>query len=122
MAYISPIELTFNRISEQINQKTENLIMQAIYETGIKVDKEELIKALDYDRKQYEQGYEDARQDYIKPSARWIITGQENGALGITYKQRRCSNCGWEHSMAFKMNYCPDCGAIMSLPEEKEQE
>lgn len=62
MAYISPIELTIKRISEELIEKQEGQVMQAIYQQGITVNKEELIKALAYDRHQYEQGFRDGQK------------------------------------------------------------
>jgi len=48
-----------------------------------------------------------------RPQGEWIITGKEQGALGIIYKIRKCSECGWEHSLVIPDNYCPNCGADM---------
>ena len=62
MAYISPLELTIRRISEELIEKQEGQVIEAIYQQGIKVDKEELIKALNYDRHQYEQGFRDGQK------------------------------------------------------------
>lgn len=118
MRYQSPIEI----IQGELETKIENDIMTAVQHYGIRVDKEELIKALQYDRHQYEQGYEDAKQDYMKPSAKWEITSYGTGALGITYSNKRCTNCGFTHMLECRLNYCPNCGAIMSLPEEEEDE
>jgi hypothetical protein len=39
--------------------KMEGEIMKAVQRCGIHVDKEELLKALQYDRGQYDKGYED---------------------------------------------------------------
>lgn len=55
--YESPIEI----IQKDIVMKQENDIYQAILEQGIVVDKEELIKALKYDRDQYEKGFADGK-------------------------------------------------------------
>ena len=55
MSYQSPIEI----ISQGFQTKLEGNVMKAIYDYGIVVDKEELIKALQYDRKQYEKGFAD---------------------------------------------------------------
>ena len=62
MAYISPLELTIRRISEELIEKQEGQVIEAIYQQGITVNKEELIKALDYDRHQYEQGFRDGQK------------------------------------------------------------
>lgn len=51
--YQSPIEL----IEMQMNTQMENNIIRVIQEMGIKVDKDELLQALHYDREQYEKGY-----------------------------------------------------------------
>lgn len=37
----------------------ENYIYQCVADIGVNIDKEELIRALQYDREQYEQGYRD---------------------------------------------------------------
>lgn len=61
--YQSPIEKFYGDIQSQIEQKIEQdenqLMMQLRQEIGYAVDKEELIKALQYDRQQYEKGYQD---------------------------------------------------------------
>ena len=50
--------------------------MECICEYGIEVDKEELIKALNYDRNQYEKGYNDALDKIraeIDRQERWLL-------------------------------------------------
>jgi hypothetical protein len=53
--YRSPIAL----IQKEIDYKIEDDIHEAVLECDITVDKEELIKALKYDRNQYDIGYQD---------------------------------------------------------------
>lgn len=53
--YESPITM----IASQVETKIENDVMTAVQHYDIQVDKEELIKALAYDRGQYEKGYAD---------------------------------------------------------------
>ena len=48
-----------------------------------------------------------------RPQGEWKETGYETGALGITYRQTQCSNCGWEHALPMWYNFCPNCGAEM---------
>ena len=60
MAYKSPIDL----IQTQISNAVDNAIYKAVVNVGVDVDKNELIKALAYDRGQYMQGYKD-RDDQI---------------------------------------------------------
>ena len=76
MAYISPIELTLKRISEELIEKQEGQVMQAIYQQGITVNKEELIKALAYDRHQYEQGFRDGQKS-MKEALKKEITANQ---------------------------------------------
>lgn len=59
MNYESPIEI----LTSQIRFEYENNIMTAIQDYGVNVDKEELIKALKYDRDQYMKGYQDGLID-----------------------------------------------------------
>lgn len=62
--YKAPIEILTSitdEIHTQITQQREFRIMAAVNEV-IKVDKEELIKALNYDRQQYKKGIEDGKR------------------------------------------------------------
>jgi len=62
--YKSPVQL----ITNQMQTKLEGQILEAIQNVGVVVDKEELIKAMNYDRDQYasgfENGYNKAIDDY----------------------------------------------------------
>ena len=53
-----------------------------------------------------------------RPKGEWKETGYETGALGITYRQTQCSNCGWEHALPMWLNFCPNCGAKMRKEEK----
>jgi hypothetical protein len=55
MNYKSPIET----INQQVQAKFEGDVMELIHSYGINVDKDELVKALKYDRDQYRKGFED---------------------------------------------------------------
>lgn len=59
--YESPIKIieSTDDITQQINESIDNYIYKAVLKTGIEVDKEELIKALQYDRGQYDKGFDD---------------------------------------------------------------
>ena len=60
-AYESPIEKVYRDIQRQMMKQDEDNIMVAVNQAvGYTVDKEELIKALQYDRDQYKKGYSDA--------------------------------------------------------------
>lgn len=57
--YKSPIEIVVGNFQDMIIQQQENQTLQAIQKIGVNVDKEELLKALKYDRKQYSKGFKD---------------------------------------------------------------
>lgn len=58
--YESPIDIVYKDIQMQVKEQADKQIYEAVQQCGISVDKEELIKALQYDRGQYEKGYADA--------------------------------------------------------------
>lgn len=58
----SPIQV----IQKQMQLQQEEQIMKAIQEVGVVVDKEELIRCMQYDRGQYSKGYEQGKADAIK--------------------------------------------------------
>lgn len=68
--YEYSIKFNFGDIQMQIVKQQENEVYMAVQKCGVDVDKEELIRALKYDREQYEKGYEDAvrqvKEDVIK--------------------------------------------------------
>jgi hypothetical protein len=55
--YESPISLIVSDMEHQIRDEQERCILEAVQRVGVTVDKEGLVKALQYDRRQYESGY-----------------------------------------------------------------
>ena len=65
--YENPISAMYSDIAHKIVKDEEEHLMLEIQQViGYAVDKDELVKALRYDRNQYEKGYEDAKQKYEK--------------------------------------------------------
>lgn len=64
--YESPIEI----IQSEMQTEYENGILRAVQKYDIHCNKEELTKALAYDRDQYRKGYEDAKPRWIPCSER----------------------------------------------------
>ncbi len=60
--YKSPIELVYGSCQTQL----EGEVMRAIQNVGVNVDKEELLRALQYDRNQYDEGYQDAMDSIVR--------------------------------------------------------
>ena len=58
--YKSPIEVVLGELRTEIGNEIDKVIQEA----GVLVDKEELNKALEYDRQQYEKGYEDGKAEH----------------------------------------------------------
>ena len=57
--YVNPIKI----IMKDIKRSIDTNIMKILQGYNINVDKDELIKALSYDRDQYNKGYEDAKKE-----------------------------------------------------------
>lgn len=66
--YESPIRLLVQQLETSVREQQEKQIFEAVQKYGVDVDRDELIKALAYDRAQYAQGYSDGRAD----AQRWI--------------------------------------------------
>lgn len=64
--YESPIEMIYGDIQTQIKEEADKSIYESVQQCGIHVDKDELIKALQYDRRQYERGYLDGYADGMR--------------------------------------------------------
>jgi hypothetical protein len=75
--YECPINFVFDDIQMQIVKQQENEAYMAVQKCGVNVDKEELMRALQYDREQYEQGYEDAAKHITKTIIKKLRTKQQ---------------------------------------------
>lgn len=62
MGYESPINIIYG----PGENKLENEVLTAIHNLGIDVNKEELVRALRYDREQYQKGYEDRDKEIVR--------------------------------------------------------
>ena len=75
--YRSPIELIYS----DLQMKIEDSVCEAVQSVGVNVDKDELVKALQYDRDQYAKGFADG-----------YAQGVEDGK-----KCENCANCSpWD--------------------------
>ena len=59
--YESPIKVFQNNLEMQL----EGEILNTVQRMNITVDKDELIRALRYDREQYQKGFDDARKNAV---------------------------------------------------------
>ena len=62
MSYQSPVDL----ILSEMNLRMEGEIFKAVQNVGVNVDRDELLKALRYDRDQYQKGYADRDAEIVR--------------------------------------------------------
>lgn len=67
--YDSPIEVIIDKTDYY---SIENEILNVVQRAGIRVDQRELIRALEFDRAQYEKGYADGRADAMHGIMAWL--------------------------------------------------
>ena len=114
--YKSPIELRATEITKQIVTEQEDAIFKTVLSYVSNVDKKELLRALQYDRNQYEKGYADGRSDAAAHGA-WhkytdYFTNRQTGWI--------CTNCSAVTNDISNGDtpFCPHCGAMMDLEDE----
>ena len=117
MHYITGYESPITVITKQLQMEFEDNIYKAVQEQAILVDKDELIKALKYDRGQYERGYRDGTRSAlanvpVTTHGHWIPRKLFGGDAW------ECSECYTLGSPHWKR--CPQCEAKMD-GERKEQ-
>lgn len=61
--YNSPLKLFTDEITRDIAKKQDTLVFNAVARLGVTVDRDELLRALRYDREQYDKGYADGKAD-----------------------------------------------------------
>lgn len=64
--YESPIKVFQGELETQL----EGEILKAVHRIDVTVDRDELIRALRYDREQYQKGFDDARKDFLNDHPR----------------------------------------------------
>lgn len=71
LEYRAPIQVMS---TEMTYHQVDDEILKAVWNVGIDVDKEGLLRALNYDRDQYDKGYEDAMKQIVHccECKRWI--------------------------------------------------
>lgn len=82
--YESPIT-SLTQISTELNEGIDKQIYTAIQHVGIDINKEELIKAINYDRNQYETGYKNgykkAKEDLKTALADVSLTDMQRNVI-----------------------------------------
>ena len=106
--YESPISVWIGKLETQVVDEAT----KAVQSCHITINKDELVKALQYDRDQYQKGFEDGKRH--RTEAFW----EEKEDSGYYYFV--CTNCGNEspkidddYHSHWLSDYCPNCGARM---------
>lgn len=90
--YVSPITVELR----QIQRKLDNFILNEIRKYDVKVDKEELVKALKYDRNQYEKGYADGKKEATREILQEVVNAWNTGNLNQRELAYICTKNGIE--------------------------
>lgn len=114
MSYESPITVyqTQQEMVQCIRETQDEMVFAKIRQV-VDVNKEELIKALQYDRDQYKKGYEDGLKDAVP-----VVHGHWYEDRWTRYDGYVvCSACKKRNN---EHKFCPECGAKMD--EDGEQD
>ena len=106
----SPIQMITDDIIKDIVQKQDELIVKAVHRVGFNIDKYELMKALNYDREQYEKGYADGRRARDSEIVRCkdCIHGIPESYDTVTMKSSDELYCNRHHMCHSEDYYCAD--------------
>lgn len=124
--YKSPIELIMEQTSNAFKKETERAILEVCADVGVRVDRDELIRALGYDRQQYEIGFRNGLRA-VKKFGHW--RRRLVNRYGYPETVIVCSECEKEFAVVFvralvdqdEFPSCPKCGAQMLENEEAEK-
>lgn len=135
----NPINTAAQKAAHDIIAKEEEYIYKYIADIGVRVDKEELLRALNYDRDQYHRGYRDGYDDARDKYERlWIPiterlpesdgyylvtinTGHYNSETReIEAQGTVCIRYYFSADDVKKAIFCQNCTAWMPLPEPSE--
>lgn len=142
--YKSPIEMIVSQMSSEFDRMAENQLMLKVNQAvDFNVDKAELLKALQYDRNQYETGYLAAKKKYQRPKGKWVkVPYKVCDCEDSNYTMHKCpiakdynfnnlteeekENCPFvqtsyevvcdncgSQNASCYKNFCPNCGADM---------
>ena len=142
MSYVSPIKIGYeaepeegwiDKIGKYIAGEVDNLVLESCVKVGCHVDKDELEKALRYDRVQYEKGYADGKRDaaaaiedlqaQLPKRGEWVEENRRPRSMQFicsvchrtAYDPQPTRDKAWRKRCRYA--YCPNCGAKMEVQE-----
>lgn len=124
--YKSPIDVLINHETDAFAQFIEGAVMKSVIQADVHVDKDEMIRALKYDRQQYEIGYRNGLRA-AKKFGHW--QRRLVNRYGYPETVIVCSECKKEFDVVFvralvdqdEFPSCPKCGAQMLENVEAEK-
>ena len=88
--YKSPIKIEPINLAKKVNEYVDNKIHEEIVQQyGVFVDKDELLKALQYDRHQYEAGFQNGYNHAIKE----LTSCRGCKYVNTPYRNYPCTHC-----------------------------
>ena len=104
MSYESPIEFIYNDVLPEIEMKQEEMVVKAVMKCGVVVkDADELVKALKYDRDQYNAGVKDTMREVHKTIekhceehcyySKYYFSRYKDVDEVMEHLEKKCENC-----------------------------
>lgn len=90
VAYKSPIETIWSDIEHECAEHFEQMVLIAVQSVGIRLNKEELVKALAYDRDQYRKGWEDRDSEIVRCKDCIYWQDQKEGVVEVPICKYDC--------------------------------
>lgn len=115
--YQPPVELFYSEPNIKFAEEIDAFVMRSIAEVGINIDKAELVKALNYDRQQYEKGFADGLAVPKEPKHTAWIYQTVKWKAGIPFAV--CDACKQFGPVGV---YCSNCGAFAGGEEGEADE
>ena len=96
MSWESPIDVIYKQQVEEL----EGNIVRGVLSYDINVNKEELLKALQYDRQQYEKGYADAKAEALTEESKIVR------CMDCAHYKTHGHRCGFFNHGVSRVDYC----------------
>ena len=110
--YQSPIEIKCVNEAKMISEHIENKIYnEIVHQFGVFVDKDELVKALNYDRGQYQKGWIDGYNEAIKKEIKTNfdrITESVESLAKVMANSLDCTSCPCSNESCFGCDSCEE--------------
>lgn len=93
--YLAPIKVIYDKLAYEASTELDNNVVKAVQRYAIDVDKDELFKALAYDRDQYNKGFADGFKAGKKD--RWITFPSPDmpDKYTVTFTSGEVGTCYW---------------------------